>query len=364
MTSLRPPYDAAVMPGTAPERLACEADLLSADRALPLQHRAIWEELRDGSGSWFLRLRDGSGRCVFGCVVDVSRSRALPGHRILRVPRFGSGFSKELLAPAVRELAAAARSRGTTLRLRLEVFSRDPEVHEIVGSAGEDAGFTKARSPRSYRETAEIDLTPDLDDVFMSLHSTGRRHIRAVDKNPVAVRTVDDPSYGPRLDELLGETMNRTGGRYEPRDWAAMIDFCKRHPRDARLVGLFHEERQGPEALLAYAVGYNHGDHVQYSTAASTREDSLNMPLAYGIAWDLIRWAREVGADWFDFGGITRGSHDDPDDPRGGISDFKRYFTREIIEVGSEWVLEPHPLRARTARTVSGLADALRRTLG
>jgi lipid II:glycine glycyltransferase (peptidoglycan interpeptide bridge formation enzyme) len=88
------------------------------------------------------------------------------------------------------------------------------------------------------------------------------------------------------------------------------------------------------------------------------------MPLAYPLAWDVIRWAKRIGARSFDFGGITLGTHGDDEDRLGGISDFKRYFTTERARVGQEWILEPHPLKAAVAHAMTSgyaLLSGLRR---
>jgi lipid II:glycine glycyltransferase (peptidoglycan interpeptide bridge formation enzyme) len=72
--------------------------------------------------------------------------------------------------------------------------------------------------------------------------------------------------------------------------------------------------------------------------------------------WDLIVWAKRAGATWFDFGGVTAGTAGSGD-PLGGISDFKRLFSKERAEVAEDWVLEPRKLVARLARLVrSGAA--------
>jgi lipid II:glycine glycyltransferase (peptidoglycan interpeptide bridge formation enzyme) len=118
------------------------------------------------------------------------------------------------------------------------------------------------------------------------------------------------------------------------------------------VVGLFRTDREGPEALLAFAWGCAHGDQVEYNAAASTRNPEVRLPMAYALAWDLMRWGKSTGAEQFDFGGITAGTHGE-EDRLGGISDFKRYFTTMEREVGAEWVLEPRPLRAAVASAVS-----------
>ena len=67
---------------------------------------------------------------------------------------------------------------------------------------------------------------------------------------------------------------------------------------------------------------------------------------------------RGVGAQWFDMGGVTVAEGDE--NHLEGISRFKRYFSREILEVGAEWVLEPAPLRARIAAAIPNGTERMR----
>jgi hypothetical protein len=60
-------------------------------------------------------------------------------------------------------------------------------------------------------------------------------------------------------------------------------------------------------------------------------------------------------------GGVTLADGDQPE--LEGISNFKRYFSREVVEVGAEWVLEPHPVRAGIATLVSGGAEHVRKLM-
>jgi hypothetical protein len=61
----------------------------------------------------------------------------------------------------------------------------------------------------------------------------------------------------------------------------------------------------------------------------------------------------------FDMGGAVPA--DARDDPRVGISDFKRRFSKEMVAVGAEWEFEPHPARAAVARWLSDAATRIRR---
>ena len=171
----------------------------------------------------------------------------------------------------------------------------------------------------------------------------------------MTVRVVDEIAYAARMNDLLRESMTRTGGAFEPQDWPKTIRFANDNPHLARIVGLYHNDVASPDNLLAYAVCFHHGDHGEYSIAASTRGIDLKIPLGFAPAWELMRWARGNGASWFDFGGVTDGSRHG-DDPRGGISDFKRRFSKEVEDVGEEWVFTPRRGRAIAAGLVRVLS--------
>jgi lipid II:glycine glycyltransferase (peptidoglycan interpeptide bridge formation enzyme) len=70
-----------------------------------------------------------------------------------------------------------------------------------------------------------------------------------------------------------------------------------------------------------------------------------------------VRWARDTGAIWFDFGGVTRGTWDDP---VGSISEFKRKFGGEELVVGEDWHFDAAPLRPRLVRSASRVLTFLK----
>ena len=154
--------------------------------------------------------------------------------------------------------------------------------------------------------------------------------------------------------------MGRTGGEARKQDWATTIEFSRRFPESARMCGLFRSDTSTAESLIAFAYGCNHGEYVTYDTCGATRSWDRGVPMAYPLLWELICWSKRNGARWFDFGGITTGAHGDGEDKLGGISDFKRFFSEDVVQLGGEWVLEPHPVRAKIARTLSDAARFVR----
>ena len=345
-----------VMPNGSGERAACEQALASAGIRLPLPHRAAWAKARPDVQSLLVALRAADGAWAAAVGLYAAASRALPGFRLLRVERFGESVPRTLWSAAVDALACVARRERRVLRLTVEVFSRDDATRAALGELLARSGFTRAATARNWATTLALDLQASEDELFASFSPTARRAIRGVTKMPVQVRSIDDPRLGDRLDVLSRESFGRTGARYHGMwDWAGVIELSSRVPDASRLVGLFRTDRDGPDALLGFAWGSWNGQSVSYLAGASSRPSDLRVGIVHPLFWDLIVWAKRNGADWFDLGGVTAGTGSSGD-PVGGISDFKRLFSKEITDVAEDWVFEPLRLPARLAKLVSASA--------
>jgi GNAT acetyltransferase-like protein len=351
-------YRFALLDRPGPARMLREWRLHASGFPLPMTDYGEWSESL-GHTTWFLGIENEAGLCRGGLAIRVHPSRALPGFRILRVERLGANVDPSAYDATFEALARIARTSGRILRLHVETFSADAGTLARMGDAARAAGLLPSAAPRCYGPTSLIDLAREVPAILAGFNATARQNIRAVGKFPVAIRPVTDPALIPRMDELLRDTMQRTGGHTPPREWQGILPYSAAHPDRSRVIGLFRTDRPEPESLMAYAWGCCHGDHVQYSTAASTRAADLRLPMAYGLAWDLMQWGHAQGAKLFDFGGITEGTQGGAD-PLGGISDFKRYFKGSYAVVGAEWELEPRPAAARLARFLRGLKSKRR----
>jgi lipid II:glycine glycyltransferase (peptidoglycan interpeptide bridge formation enzyme) len=172
---------------------------------------------------------------------------------------------------------------------------------------------------------------------------------------------ITDPIYAEKLKELQQQAFERTGGHNSSLDWRQVLKMSQEFPQLSRVAGLFLDEDTSPEKMEAFLWVCNHGDHVEYRAAGSTRRSDVRIPYGYQLAWEMIPWAKAVGAEWFDMGGVTLAEGDRPE--LDGISRFKRYFSRNVVEVGAEWVLEPSPVRARIAALVSSSASHVNRLM-
>jgi hypothetical protein len=355
-------YTVRVFFDVTPEREAFERELVEFGVSLPLPHRSAWARCHPTAPSWFVGVQDGSGQCCGGFALQVNRSRALPGHLLLRTERYGAALDNRVREVGLLALAELARSQRRVLRVYLEVFSPEEDVRATIARTASRLGFRRPDRARSYENTAVLNLIPRESDIFSSLHSTARRHIRALSKKGFSICPIVDSVYETAMAALYDETLRRTGGVQEPVDWASKIELSSRHPELSRVIGTFEPGEQTPHSLVAFAWGCMHGDYATYAAAASTRSVSSKVPLTYGPCWDLICWAKRNGATWFDFGGITTSSAGHEDRLR-GISDFKRYFSNQVIAVGDEWILEPSPLRGRLAKAVGASAAWVRANL-
>jgi hypothetical protein len=354
-------FTADVYFGAGPDVAQRERELLAAGVPIPLAHRAAWLETQPAGAHWYLAVRDAGGACRCGFSLAVGASRALPGHRLLRIEDFGPAASAEARDAALLAIAELARREPRILRVSLEVFSRDDAVRASLAERASTLGFERAAVPRRYTRTLALDLGPDESALLASFQRQTRQKIRqAAQDSSFSTRPITDVRDAERMAELLRETMNRTGGVYQPEDWAGWIAFGNAHPELSHILGTFRPSGQGVETLVAFVWGLNHGDHVEHRTAASTRIADSRTSLTHPLEWELIRWAKRLGVRWFDLGGVTAG-HARSGDPVGGISDFKRSFCTNEVTVVEEWALEPSRLRARVAHSVSRAAAWLTR---
>ena len=343
----------------------CEAALDRVGRPLPLYHRASWARANEtwGRKFRFIAIREHDRSFAGGFAVESFASRLLPTYRLLSVQRLSTGLGgldADTVDAGLGELAAYARGRNRVLRVTVDTFAMDADSSSKLSAALRRHGFSQVPTDRTYERSLFVDLAREEEEILAGFHATARRHIRSVAKNPVVVTGLESESDVPRLKELLEESVGRTGGSLHSNPWPELARLSWSAPELSRIALLRRTDKSGPESILAFAYGCMHGKVAEYSHSGATRGSNLKIPMTYPLMWDLIKWARANGAQWFDLGGITSGTKE-AGVPLGGISDFKRYFSKEEREVGQQWELEPSPGRAYVARAIGRGVRLLRR---
>jgi lipid II:glycine glycyltransferase (peptidoglycan interpeptide bridge formation enzyme) len=331
------------------ERVEAEREVVEAGLLMPISHRAAWAANFYRLEPWFLLARDSKGRACGGFAIEQVLTRALPGHKILRVRRTGGNVPIEVFKPMLAGLKVLVHKFPRILSVHMQVFSK--ERLDEIGHVLARYGYRELVPPTVYQHTLVMDLTPSEDDIFAKFSDSGRNKVRKTIRKSGQSVIISDPKYAARIGELQQAALNRTGGRIATEDWRAVLKMSQEQPELSRVFGLFLGEDESPENMAAFGWVCIHGDYGEYRAAGSTRNPDVKIPYGYLVAWDMIRWAKAAGANWFDFGGVTlsNGSAD----PLQGISDFKRSFSRDVAKVGAEWLYDPRPVRAQIASTVS-----------
>lgn len=336
-------------------------ELRNQGASIPLQHQREWIWGQRGHETWFVSIRpDANAECTYGLAVRNTPRRALPGHRRLRVERFGATddpVSAEVMLGVLKHLAYA---EPRVLQIEVSVFSKDAEMLRRIEDYARALGYRELSGDGTYRATVAVDLRPEENEILASFTTRARRGIRAPAKRGLEVKVITDVELAQRMGALRQESMRRTGVDSPGFDFEPYIALAGNHPELLRVVGTFDPRVGGPEALVGYAIGEMHGDHVTYSHAACLPAAVSNAPITHAPTWDLMRWARRNGATWFDFGGISM-PDGDTRDPLRGVSDFKKTFSSDIVRVGDTWILEPRPVRARLAAAIGACVAGVSR---
>ncbi len=324
-----------------------EADLQAVGVPLPLYHRWAWAQ-RGGARKYRLvTIDDARGLPLGAFALQIDRSRTLPGHVFWQVQRFGEGLPETSWAGLAARLRDLAASDSRVLKVSVRLFAR--HRRDEIAAAFEQLGFSRLEHPHSYRYTLTLDLAPTEDELLAGLHKTARKNLRETEKAGVSVQALTDEKYAARIQTLQAEALRRTGGNSELLDGRVILRLSREHPELSRIIGLFASpDDTSPESLVGFAWGCMHGSHGEYRAAGTSRIPGRNLAISYPLLWDLIQWSRRQGATWFDFGGVTIETGE-----LQGISDFKRYFSRNVEEVGEEWTLVPNPRRLQLA-TLAG----------
>jgi hypothetical protein len=339
--------EAFLIRGLGPDREGAEREMLESGIPLPLCHRSEWAENLCNWEPWFVLVRNASGRVCGGVAIDRLRSHALLGYVVLVVKRFGGSLPVEVCKVALTAIARYAKNSPRVLRIQVNIFSRDrrAEIAEIL----KELEMREVQPPSSYRYTLVIDLKPTEEEILASFNRNARKRIRELMALSLRAQTITDPAYANRLEELQKMALERTRGQIGRRNWRGALKLSHRHPNLSTIIGVFADENVAPENMMAFGWACNNGDHVEYCAAGTQRTDD-RIPFGYLSAWKIVQWAKTTGAEWFDMGGVTL---EGDASPLEGISRFKRYFSREVVEVGAEWSLERAPVLVGTLRVLS-----------
>lgn len=132
------------------------------------------------------------------------------------------------------------------------------------------------------------------DDLFKSFSSSTRRYLRKSFRSGVETVLETNDKTLDKFYELTKIMAERQGVTYRPKEYfQRLID----HSGGIIFTTYYEGEALSSSLLIPY------GDKVYYLYAASSNEHRNKMP-NYNMIWEEIKWSRENGYDYFDFGGV------------------------------------------------------------
>jgi len=245
-----------------------------------------------------LRLSAPDGTILAGCLIQCRR--ILPGMWIGAVPRGPLLFTDEpnLAYRLIWELMRAARAAGLLLLIVRPAEGQEAHLHPALYAAG----FRPGGPPISPDATIRIDLRRSEEEILRSAHPRRRTHIRNALRSGLECRSSEDIET---FHHLHTASARRIGF---PPVWIGNLKAQWEILAPAGLCRLIEVRHNGVPVAAEWLTCF--GGTV---SSKMKGQDLSKVPVTpatkvTGTAalWAGIRWARSIGAHYFDFSGFDR----------------------------------------------------------
>jgi lipid II:glycine glycyltransferase (peptidoglycan interpeptide bridge formation enzyme) len=200
--------------------------------------------------------------------------------------------------------------RKRKLLLRLAPSQWDMDSNDIVGIYSA-SGFKHVTGVLPYR-TLVLDIKPTIDDLRANLRANWRNHLRAAEKRPLnIVRGCDEKLFLTFMH--IYDDMRKRKGFVSNIDLSDFLATQQSLPPSLKMKIMVCYVDKVPVAAVVCAVV---GTSAIYILGATTA-DGLRSNGAYLLHWNMIKWLKILGVEFYDLGGI------DPDNNH-SVYDFKK----------------------------------------
>jgi lipid II:glycine glycyltransferase (peptidoglycan interpeptide bridge formation enzyme) len=183
-------------------------------------------------------------------------------------------------------------------RLRV-LFVQPPEGAQDTSDALRHGGFRPSSAGIAPQGSIRIDLTADLAEIRSRFGKRLKSWTNRWESRGVTVRTGDERDI-PLLAELMASSAQHQG--YSP----LPLDYMMALYRELAATGhavLYVGEVDGVPVAADLMTGC--GDMVRGRLSGFDRSgEAMRLSVPAAIRWEMIKWAKEQGYRWFDFGGL------------------------------------------------------------
>ena len=254
---------------------------------------SAWGKLKSAF-EWSSRtvtLTDGAGHIRAGALLLWRRIAGLSFAYIPRGP-LTDWQDGETTSALLAQIDAAARQRGAAF-VKIEPSLLDTPANRALLAS---YGFRPSPQTVQPRSTIALDITGSEDEILARMKSKWRYNIRLAERKEVVVRSggPDDLRHFQALMETTGQ-----------RDGFAVHSFDYYRTAHELLVpqhAVYLYAEYAGQVLAAIAV-LQCGQTAWYVWGASSDAERNRMP-NHALQWAAIRWAKERGAQQYDFWGI------------------------------------------------------------
>lgn len=171
------------------------------------------------------------------------------------------------------------------------------------------------------------------DKLLMNMKKTWRYNIRNAKRRGVTIRQGELKDIS-KFYELYKETGKRQGFGIRNLEYYKNVysNFKSGKNTDAMILLSEHPEEREPLSSAIFIRVYK---KVWYFYAASSEKRRADMP-NYPLQWEALRWARDQGAELYDWGGAST-NQDDPNDRMARVWHFKKGFGAEFFSGVGAW---------------------------
>ncbi len=219
-------------------------------------------------------------------------------------------------------------------KYNLVFIKNEPNIYAPVGS--NDPKLEKIRNfltqnqhlpgkPMFTPNSFVLDISPSEDELFANLKQKTRYNIKVAQKNGVTVTVDDSDAAFETYIDLWKKTTKRQAfyshdEKYHRDMWQQM--------RDADIAHLIKAVYQ--DQVLGVWIVFVHNFTLYYPYGASSRQHR-NVMANNLLAWDTIRFGKQLNCNKFDMWG-SLGANPDKNDPWYGFHRFKEGYGGTLME--------------------------------
>lgn len=200
-------------------------------------------------------------------------------------------------------------------------------------------GLNKSRADLQQKATIFVDISPPEDEILATFKQKTRYNIRLSERKRVVIeqRDMSDANVDIMYD-LIVATQARAGFSLRKKDYFA--GYWQGLAR-VGMGQLFVATHEGEVLAGVYATLF--ANKAYYKDGGSF-PIKRNLMAPYLIQWEVMRWAKAMGATSYDLiGSPPKDQLDNPNHPQAGLYQFKRGFNEEVTEFTGCWDIPIHP---------------------